>query len=157
MNKFIYYIYFFFLSITLLIFIYLFLGVVVITPILGCIVYLIISFKNLFFYFIFIYFLLSLYTVNYKGYYSVKFLGYSGTSLKCCVYKCVVFMRKLICTKKALSVVLFVIATLFSLNFEKIYFIIIIIFVLFFTAFFYLHTNFNLYWFKRYLERYCSY
>jgi hypothetical protein len=157
MNKFIYYIYFFFLSITLLVFIYLFIGVVVITPILGCLVCLIIFFKNFLFYFIFIYFLLSLYTINYKGYYNAKFLGYNGASLKDCIYKLAAFVRKLIYSDKALSVALFIIVTLFSLHFEKIYFIIIIIFVLFFAALLYLYKNFNLYRFKRCLERYCLY
>jgi len=133
-------------------FIYLFLGFLLLNLLLAIMMYLT-SFAHFFFkYFIPIYFILSLYSVNYKGYRKLKFFGYNVELWQIPFYNITIFFKSLIYNYKFISVILFGIILIFSINYDKIYFLFIILFVLFFTLLFYLYNN--SYRLKIYIEKY---
>jgi hypothetical protein len=146
------YISFILLKILFYLFIYLFIGFLLLNLLLAITVYLT-GFALFFFkYFIPIYFILSLYTVNYRGYYKLKFFGYNVELWKISFYNIIIFLKNLIYNYKFISLALFSIILIFNANYNEIYFLFIILFVLFFTILFYLYNN--SYKFKIYLEKY---
>ena len=104
-------------------FIYLFLGFLLLNLLLAIMLYLT-SFAHFFLkYFIPIYFILSLYSVNYKGYRKLKFFGYNVELWQIPFYNITIFFKSLIYNYKFISVILFGIILIFSINYDKIYFL----------------------------------
>lgn len=114
------------------------------------------TFLNFFLkYFIPIYFILSLYSINYSGYYKLKFFGYDVKLWSNYFYNIIIFIKNIIYNYKLINIILFSLLLIFSFNYEKIYFFFIIFFVLFFVTLYYLYNN--SYKLKIYLERYFLY
>jgi hypothetical protein len=114
------------------------------------------TFLNFFLkYFIPIYFILSLYSINYSGYYKLKFFGYDVKLWGNYFYNVIIFLKNIVYNYKLINIILFSLLLIFSFNYEKIYFFFIIFFVLFFVTLYYLYNN--SYKLKIYLEKYFLY
>jgi hypothetical protein len=114
------------------------------------------TFLNFFLkYFIPIYFILSLYSINYSGYYKLKFFGYDVKLWGNYFYNIIIFFKNIVYNYKLINIILFSLLLIFSFNYEKIYFFFIIFFVLFFVTLYYLYNN--SYKLKIYLEKYFLY
>jgi hypothetical protein len=95
---------------------------------------------------------LSLYSIEYRGYYNLKFFGYDNITLKVYALKLNIFIMNVFYKYKILSIFLFSIFIIFSLFFEKIYFLIIIFFILIIFILLYIYNNINI--LKLYIEKY---
>jgi len=103
--------------------------------------YLIIFFNFFFKIFIPVYFILSIYSINYKGYYKLNFLGCEANLFKISFYNFVFKIKKAMYNYKIISIMLFIILFIFSSFYEKVYFIIIFFSVFLFILLFYLYNN----------------
>lgn len=107
--------------------------------------------KFIFFYFIPLYFVLSIYSTSYPGYYKLKF--FKADSLVWLPYlaKISIYISGYIYNYNYLFLCLFCFIILLSYACNKIYFIIIIFFIFFFEFLYYLYNNIGK--FKAFIER----
>ena len=134
---------------------YLFIGSLLLSLLLILTAYLTTFSKFFILYFIPIYFILSLYSINYSGYYKFKFFGYDVKLLNNYIYNIIIFLINIVYNYKYISIILFGIVLIFSFNYEKIYFFFIISIISFFVILYYLYNN--SYKLKIYLEKYFLY
>ena len=134
---------------------YLFIGSLLLSLLLILTAYLTTFSKFFILYFIPIYFILSLYSINYSGYYKLKFFGYDVKLLNNYIYNIIIFLINIVYNYKYINIILFGIVLIFSFNYEKIYFFFIISIISFFVILYYLYNN--SYKLKIYLEKYFLY
>lgn len=139
-------------NILALVTIYLFIYFGIINIIIIIFLNIIIFSKFIFLYFIPVYFILSLYTIEYKGYYKVKFLWFSKNQLYLFILKFFKFLNGIIYNYKYLSIFLLLNILWLSLYYKKIYFSIIFLFLFAFYLIYYFYNYLNK--FKIYLEKY---
>ena len=108
--------------------------------------------KFIFLYFMPVYFILSLYTIEYKGYYKVTFLWFSKNQLYLFILRLSKFLNGIIYNYKYLSIFLLLNILWLSLYYKKIYFSIIFLFLFAFYFIYYFYNSLNK--FKVYLEKY---
>ena len=152
MLRLLYYTLFIFLSFFLSFIFYLLFGGLLLTQFVILLKLFVIIIKFFFKYFIPIYMALSLYSIEYRGYYNLKFFGYDNITLKVYALKLNIFIMNVFYKYKILSIFLFSIFIIFSLFFEKIYFLIIIFFILIIFILLYIYNNINI--LKLYIEKY---
>jgi hypothetical protein len=144
-----------FIKISVAFFLYLTLGSFLLSFSMAFLTYLTTFLKFFLKYFIPIYFILSLYSINYSGYYKLKFFGYDVKLWSSNFYNIIIFFKNIVYNYKFINIILFSLLLIISFNYEKIYFFFIIFFILFFVILYYLYNN--SYKLKIYLEKYFLY
>src|ERR1700748_2141244 len=118
------FLYFFFLNLILIIllsYFYLFFGSVIFMYMWNAAAYITVFFPFFIKYFIPIYFLLSLYSINYKGYYYLKFFGFEANLVLIHLNNIFVRLKNLIYNYKFSIIFIFFITLSLSFFYEKIY------------------------------------